>query len=125
MTLNALFTLAFTLASLLNSLTLAILHNSSDRSTKSTPSHINVLRLLVNTGFQGLFHSPEGVLFTVPSQYYSLSLTMEYLGLEGGPPDFIQDFSCPVLLWCQQAYLIFRIRDFYALWTQVSTCSFC
>ena len=30
---------------------------------------------LVNTGFQVLFHSPPGVLFTFPSQYYALSVT--------------------------------------------------
>ena len=30
---------------------------------------------LVNIGFQVLFHSPPGVLFTVPSQYYALSVT--------------------------------------------------
>ena len=83
-----------------SALNLAKNHNSSDRSTKSTPSHINVLRLLVNTGFQVLFHSPLGVLFTIPSQYCSLSLTMEYLGLEGGPPGFLRDFSCPTVLWC-------------------------
>jgi hypothetical protein len=29
-----------------------------------------VLYLLVNTGFQVLFHSPPGVLFTFPSRYY-------------------------------------------------------
>ena len=34
-----------------------------------------VLPQLVNTGFQGLFHSPPGVLFTFPSQYYALSVT--------------------------------------------------
>ena len=33
-----------------------------------------VLLLCVNKGFQVLFHSPPGVLFTVPSQYYSLSV---------------------------------------------------
>ena len=33
------------------------------------------LRQLVNTGFQVLFHSPPGVLFTFPSQYYALSVT--------------------------------------------------
>ena len=44
---------------------------SLDRSTKSTTSHLNVLCLFVNTGFQVLFHSPPGVLFTVPSQYCS------------------------------------------------------
>ena len=30
-----------------------------------------VLCVLVNTGFQVLFHSPPGVLFTFPSQYFS------------------------------------------------------
>ena len=41
---------------------------------------------LVNIGFQVLFHSPPGVLFTFPSQYYALSVTKEYLALRGGPP---------------------------------------
>ncbi len=50
-------------------LNLAIHCNSPDRSTKSTPSSLNALRLLVNTGFQVLFHSPPGVLFTFPSRY--------------------------------------------------------
>ena len=35
----------------------------------------NVRRQLVNTGFQVLFLSPPGVLFTFPSQYYALSVT--------------------------------------------------
>jgi hypothetical protein len=43
--------------------------NSLDRSTKSTPSHPKMLRLLVGTEFQVLFHSPPGVLFTFPSRY--------------------------------------------------------
>ena len=41
---------------------------------------------LVNTGFQVLFHSPPGVLFTFPSQYYALSVTKEYLALGGWSP---------------------------------------
>ena len=44
-----------------------------------------MLPQLVNTGFQVLFHSPPGVLFTFPSQYFALSVTEEYLGLRGGP----------------------------------------
>ena len=52
-------------------LNLAAYINSPDRSTKSTTSHINVLCVLVNIRFQVLFHSPPGVLFTFPSQYYS------------------------------------------------------
>ena len=46
------------------------MRNSPDRSTKSTQSHFNVLPQYVNTRFQVLFHSPPGVLFTFPSQYY-------------------------------------------------------
>ena len=46
------------------------MRNSPDRSTKSTQSHFNVLPQNVNTRFQVLFHSPPGVLFTFPSQYY-------------------------------------------------------
>ena len=79
-------------------LNLAIYNNSLDRSTKSTISRLNSLYLLVNIGFQVLFHSPPGVLFTFPSQYYALSVTKEYLALGGGPPDFPQGFSCLVVL---------------------------
>ena len=56
-------------------LNLAAYINSPDRSTKSTTSHLNVLCVLVNIRFQVLFHSPPGVLFTFPSQYYTLSVT--------------------------------------------------
>ena len=52
-------------------LNLAAYINSPDRSTKSTTSHLNVLCVLVNIRFQVLFHSPPGVLFTFPSQYFS------------------------------------------------------
>ena len=79
-------------------LNLASIRNSPDRSTKSTRSHLNVLPQLVNTGFQVLFHSPPGVLFTFPSQYYALSVTKEYLALGGGPPDFPQGSTCLVVL---------------------------
>ena len=53
-------------------LNLAAHSNSPARSTKSTRSL--ALPLLVNTGFQVLFHSPPGVLFTFPSRYYTLSV---------------------------------------------------
>ena len=82
-------------------LNLASQRNSPDRSTKSTRLYVNVLPQLVNTGFQVLFHSPPGVLFTFPSRYYALSVTNSYLGLGGGPPGFPPDFSCPAVLWCQ------------------------
>ena len=47
-------------------LKLARYYNSPDHSTKGTISHFDVLYVLVSTEFQ--------VLFTVPSQYYSLSV---------------------------------------------------
>ena len=78
-------------------LNLATHSNSPARSTKSTWSL--ALPLLVNIGFQVLFHSPPGVLFTFPSRYYTLSVTKSYLALGDGPPVFPPDFSCPVILW--------------------------
>ena len=71
---------------------------------------------LVNTGFQVLFHSPPGVLFTFPSQYYALSVTKEYLALGGGPPDFPQGSSCLAVLWTPSAPFRFRLRGFHPLW---------
>ena len=59
----------FPCGSVTESLNLAAYNNSPDRSTKSTTSHFNVLCVLVNIGFQVLFHSPPGVLFTFPSRY--------------------------------------------------------
>ena len=76
----------------------------------------NVLPQLVSAGFQVLFHSPPGVLFTFPSRYYALSVTNSYLGLGGGPPGFPPDFSCPAVLWCQLVVRPFRVRGFYPLW---------
>ena len=75
-----------------------------------------VLPQLVNTGFQVLFHSPPGVLFTFPSQYYALSVTKEYLALRGGPRSFHQGFSCLNVLWILLCLIGFRIRGFHSLW---------
>ena len=75
MQLFAQLTLGFPSAAALKCLNLAAYIRSPDRSTKSTISHLDVLYVLVGTGFQVLFHSPPGVLFTFPSQYYTLSVT--------------------------------------------------
>ena len=97
----ALLKLAFAAAPILKILT--SLHNVTRRSVlqKVHGRTFNVLPLLVNTGFQVLFHSPPGVLFTFPSRYYALSVTISYLGLGGGPPGFPPDSSCPAVLWCR------------------------
>ena len=97
-------------------LNLASIRNSPDRSTKSTRFCFNAVPQLVNTGFQVLFHSPPGVLFTFPSQYYALSVTKEYLGLRGGPRSFHQGFTCLDVLWIPPCQLSFRLRGFHPLW---------
>ena len=67
----ALFRLAFASAPNLQFLT--SLHNVTRRSVLQKVRYcaFNALYLLVNTGFQVLFHSPPGVLFTFPSRYCS------------------------------------------------------
>ena len=65
---------------------------------KARRHRINLLRLLVGTKFQDLFHSPPGVLFTFPSLYLFTIDRILCLALAGGPAGFKQGFSCPVLL---------------------------
>ena len=112
----ALFKLAFASAPNLQFLT--SLHNVTRRSVlqKVRDRASLALSLLVNTGFQVLFHSPPGVLFTFPSRYYALSVTISYLGLDGGPPCFPPGFTCPAVLWYQSAVRPFRLRGLYPLW---------
>ena len=96
----ALLRLAFAAAPLLNSLTLQHTSKSLAHYAKGTPS-------------SGKSRTPTDCKHTVsgtislPSQGYfspfphgtgSLSVTEEYLALDGGPPGFRQDFSCPALL---------------------------
>ena len=69
------FRLAFAAAPHLKMLNLARYIHSPDHSTIGTRSPFDGLSVLVSTGFQVLFHSPPGVLFTFPSQYYTLSVT--------------------------------------------------
>ena len=94
----ALFRLGFPSAPGLRSLNLAARHDSQAHSTKGTPPPPKGLRPLAGPWFQVLFHSPPGVLFTFPSRYYALSVAAEYSALEGGPPGFRQDSTCPAVL---------------------------
>ena len=93
-------------------------HNATRRTVLQkvrSPAFIAVPQL-VDTGFQVLFHSPPGVLFTFPSQYYALSVTKEYLALRGGPRLFPQGSTCLVVLWIPPCFLSFRVRVFHPLW---------
>ena len=71
----ALLRLAFATAPDLRSLTLLHTVTRWPVLQKVRGRTKNVLPLLVNIGFQVLFHSPPGVLFTFPSRYYALSVT--------------------------------------------------
>ena len=118
---DALFGLAFATASP-HGLTSLHTANSQAHSSKGTQSRLTVqvlpatLPRLVGTRFQVLFHSAPAVLFTIPSRYYPLSVTREYLGLAGGPARFTQDFSRPVLLGkCVNEPYKFQLRGSYPL----------
>ena len=118
----ALFGLAFATATP-HGLTSQHTANSQAHSSKGTQSrhtrnkslHATLPRL-VGTRFQVLFHSAPAVLFTIPSRYYPLSVTREYLGLAGGPARFTRDFSGPVLLgWLLNEPYRFQLRGSYPL----------
>ena len=80
-----------------------------------------MLSLFVSIGFQVLFHSPPGVLFTFPSRYYTLSVTKSYLALGDGPPIFLPDFSCPAVLRIPLMQFHFYVRDCHSLWFSFPT----
>ena len=112
----ALFRLGFPTAPRLRRLTLPACTTRRTVLQKVRGSAYKAVPQLVNTGFQVLFHSPPGVLFTFPSQYYALSVTKEYLALRGGSRSFPQGFSCLVVLWILPCPLSFPIRGFHPLW---------
>ena len=70
-----LLTLAFASAPDLKSLTLPLIITRRTVLQKVRGRAHAALPQLVDAGFQVLFHSPPGVLFTFPSQYYTLSVT--------------------------------------------------
>ena len=75
LTITALLRLGFPSAPDLKSLTSPVSVTRRTVLQKVRGSSYKDVPQLVNTGFQVLFHSPPGVLFTFPSQYYTLSVT--------------------------------------------------
>ncbi len=72
--LNALLRLGFPSAPRLKRLTLPV-HTTRRTVLQKVRGPSYDVPQLADTGFQVLFHSPPGVLFTFPSQYYALSVT--------------------------------------------------
>ena len=115
LTFTALLKLDFSSAPDLKSLTLPVYAARRTVLQKVRGCACKALPQLVNTGFQVLFHSPPGVLFTFPSQYCALSVTGQYSALRGGPRSFRQGFTCPGVLWIPLRRLALRVRGFHPL----------
>lgn len=96
--------------------------NSPDHNAKGTPSAVTPCDAQPPTACRyvvsGSLSLPaQGCFSPVPHGTRPLSVTQESLALEGGPPSFKQDFSCPVLLRILACFVRFRIRDFHPLWS--------
>ena len=81
-------------------LNLASYINSPDHSTIGTRSPFDGLSVLVSTRFQVLFHSPPGVLFTFPSQYFSTIGHRVVFRLRGWSPYLPCGFHVPAGTLC-------------------------
>jgi hypothetical protein len=84
-------------------LNLATHGNSQAHSTKGTPSpaHAPALTACRSTVSGSPFTPLPGSFSPFPHGTASLSVAVPYLALEGGPPRFPQDSSCPTVLRCQ------------------------
>ncbi len=80
-------------------LKLAAYTNSLTHYTKGTPSPLEGAPTACRHSVSGSLSLPSSGCFSpFPHGTSSLSVTEEYLALEGGPPMFRQDFTCPALL---------------------------
>jgi hypothetical protein len=80
-------------------LKLAAYSKSLTHYTKGTPSPRKEAPTACRHPVSGTVSLPlSGCFSPFPHGTGALSVTEEYLGLEGGPPMFRQDFTCPALL---------------------------
>src|ERR671920_973531 len=71
-------------------------------------------------GFRYCFTPLPGCFSPFPHGTSSLSVTREYLALEGGPPGFRPRFTAAVLLRNSiDRSVLFRLRDDCPLWCEV------
>ena len=101
----ALFRLAFASPPGLKPLSSHVTSNSPDHNAKGTqsPAYASEDTHRAPTActhmVSGSLSLPSSGCFSpFPHGTRALSVTEEYLGLEGGPPMFRQDFTCPALL---------------------------
>ncbi len=76
------------------------------------------LPLIVGIGFQVLFHSPPGVLFTFPSRYYSTISQSVVFSLRRWSSQIHTGFLGPRVTWelYQRRCSGFRLQGFHLLW---------
>ena len=130
----ALFRLAFATATLQSKLTSLHTSNSSAHYAKGTPSGDKRPPTACKHTVSGTISLSFLEYFSpFPHGTSSLSVTREYLALEGGPPRFPQDFTCPAVLGntiqevdCHFAYrtITFCGRTFQNASTMASICNF-
>ena len=94
--------------------------NSPDHNAKGTrsgpcgPSHC-----LSAHGFRIYFTRHLACFSPFPHGTGALSVIEEYLGLEGGPPRFAQDYTCPALLGIPLGVVRNRLPGFHRLWRAI------
>ena len=112
-------TLRLKLATKINSLT----HYA--KGTPSRPLMTEVMNAAPTVGrhpVSGSLSLPAlGCFSPFPHGTGSLSVTEEYLGLEGGPPTFRQGFPCPALL--EDLCPLLPVRGCHPLWRAVPDAS--
>src|SRR3982074_3784690 len=82
--------------------------------TKGTPSPRAGGPTACRLPISGSVSLPSSGCFSpFPHGTCSLSVVEEYLGLEGGPPMFRQDFTCPALL---KSVAVSRLRGYPPVW---------
>ena len=67
-------------------------------------------------GFRVYFTRHQACFSPFPHGTCALSVTREYLALEGGPPRFAQDFTCPALLGIPLGVSGLRVPGCHRLW---------
>ena len=88
--------------------------NSLTHYAKGTRSPLKGAPTACRHSVSGSLSLPSSGCFSpFPHGTCSLSVTKEYLGLEGGPPMFRQDFTCPALLEDSSALYLYGAVTLY------------
>ena len=103
-------------------LNLLLTSNSPDHNAKGTPSgrhsrsYATPSDCLLAHGFRIYFTRHQACFSPFPHGTSSLSVTEECLALEGGPPCFPQDSSCPTVLGIPLGAFNLRVLGCHHLW---------